>query len=50
MSSFNHYLALAIVYTIYALLLLIDGHAAHAFCASAAAGIYAAQGRHPPSH
>jgi hypothetical protein len=46
----RHYLALAAVYAATAVLSLIDGHAAHAFCSAAISGIYAAQGRHPPSH
>ena len=50
MSSFD-YLALAAVYAMAAILLLQDGHAAHAFLTTAAAAIYAAaHGRHPPMH
>jgi hypothetical protein len=50
MSKFD-YLALAFVYAMAAVLLMQDGHAAHAFLTTSAAAIYAAaHGRHPPKH
>jgi hypothetical protein len=45
-----HYLALAAIYAMTAILMMQDGHAAHAFLATAAAAIYAAHDPHPPAH